>query len=331
MLIEIKPGEKQDTFISRCISTEVRSGKKQDQAVAICHRVWDSRHKVKKEDPVKGVVPFAGLNIYLEWKDGETRQWAGCPYRNPMIGTNYGFIKDTIDGDGEGVDVYLASPIHEDSPVFMMSQLKKEDGTFDEHKFFLGFKTQKDAEQAYLNAMPEEMMGGFDEMTMEDFKNKILHFHWRERMNKIQRIDKSIECLKELLRKAEREDAVEKYAPEISRECRNYSLAGAKAYKDIYSMCRSDGLTAESAIKISKSAVGNAGFKSVNRTKVLKAIETNLRKLVAFRSVGKALPPGTTRKRKDGTYVKLPSGRWAKVEDPGKKKPSKKKLASQNQ
>ena len=40
MPIEKKPGETKDEFIARCISTEIRSGKDRDTAIAICYSVW---------------------------------------------------------------------------------------------------------------------------------------------------------------------------------------------------------------------------------------------------------------------------------------------------
>ena len=333
MPITINPGEKKKEFLSRCIATEVEAGKPQNQAIAICSRVWDSKHKVKKEDRVKLVKPFEGLNICLEWLDGETRQWEGCPYRNPMIGTNYGFVKDTIDGDGEGVDVYLSSPIHENTPVFMMSQLSKEDGTFDEHKFFLGFKTQRDAELAYQNAMPKEMMGDFDEMTMEDFKNKILHFHWRDRMN---RITKAKEQLKDLIWKAEQEEAVAKFGPELnvvmkgkivmgfeSPEPGDLSRKGADLLAKVYATCRRDGVEKDNSARIAWDAVKHAGFRPGGRKAILKKLESLVQRMVELhksRKVTKAgAPPGTRSQRKDGIFEKQADGKWVKIAEPGQK------------
>ena len=43
MPIEPKAGEDKATFISRCISTEVKSGKRQDQAAAICYSKWKNK------------------------------------------------------------------------------------------------------------------------------------------------------------------------------------------------------------------------------------------------------------------------------------------------
>jgi hypothetical protein len=45
MPIKPRTGEDKDTFISRCISTERASGKRQDQSIAICISVWENRNK----------------------------------------------------------------------------------------------------------------------------------------------------------------------------------------------------------------------------------------------------------------------------------------------
>ena len=131
---------------------------------------------IQKSDPVQNHVSYAGIPIDLEWLNGQERHWEGSPYRNPMVGTGYGYIRNTVDGDGEEVDVYLADPAQADAPVFMMNQLK-ENGTFDEHKFFLGFATAEQAQTAYTKAMPEEMMGEMVEMSLQEFEDKYLKFH----------------------------------------------------------------------------------------------------------------------------------------------------------
>jgi len=43
----IKPGknETQDEFISRCIEQEVKQGREQQQAVAICYSKWKERRR----------------------------------------------------------------------------------------------------------------------------------------------------------------------------------------------------------------------------------------------------------------------------------------------
>ena len=43
MPIKIKPNEKKDDFIQRCISEEMGYGKDESQAVGMCYSYWESR------------------------------------------------------------------------------------------------------------------------------------------------------------------------------------------------------------------------------------------------------------------------------------------------
>lgn len=341
MPINPKPGEQKSDFIGRCISTEIKAGKPQDQAAAICYRVWEDRSKVKKNDPVKQVAQFGGLPVSIEWKDGETRQWAGSPYRNPMVGTNYGFINETQDGDGEEVDVYLAEPAVPGSPVFMMSQLKKDDGSFDEHKFFLGFPTEEQARAAYAAAMPKEMMGEFAEMTMDDFKDKYLKFHWRDGMgkqeqaenNSVEKINKCIDSvignLQNIVKKCEAEELVEVYAEEIPAVCQKSKFAppeevlppaGVQVFKSMYARARKDGLSKKRSMSLAWKDVQDNGYTGNSRVVILFRIAKALESLVEVRKAG--LPEGTRRKRSDGSWYIKQQGQWKR--DPNQKdEPSK--------
>lgn len=52
MPIDKKPGESKDDFISRCISIEVKDGKPQNQAVAICISKWQNMAEVGKRGAI---------------------------------------------------------------------------------------------------------------------------------------------------------------------------------------------------------------------------------------------------------------------------------------
>jgi hypothetical protein len=49
MPMAVRNGENQAAFMHRCISETVKSGRPQDQAVAICAQYWN-KGKIKKED-----------------------------------------------------------------------------------------------------------------------------------------------------------------------------------------------------------------------------------------------------------------------------------------
>lgn len=47
MPIKPRSGEDKDTFVSRCIQTEIKSGIESDQAAAICYSVWEETRMSK--------------------------------------------------------------------------------------------------------------------------------------------------------------------------------------------------------------------------------------------------------------------------------------------
>lgn len=76
-VIEPKEGESKDEFISRCIEIEVNAGKEQEQAAAICYRVWDESkfNKIKfsadtEKRIISGPLMVADLPIYRRDEDG---------------------------------------------------------------------------------------------------------------------------------------------------------------------------------------------------------------------------------------------------------------------
>ena len=129
-----------------------------------------------KNDPVQDETVYNGIKIDVEWIPGSVRQWKGCPYKNPMVKTSYGYIRNTGSEDGEELDVYLRENPLKDAKVYRLSQLDKK-GFFDEHKFGLGFKDEKEFKTAYCNAMPKEMCGSIDVLIMEKFKKEILKMY----------------------------------------------------------------------------------------------------------------------------------------------------------
>ena len=65
MPIQPKSGEREQEFISRCISTEIDAGYEQDQAAAICYSVWrESRmSKMTTEQRVANKIRGIDLNV----------------------------------------------------------------------------------------------------------------------------------------------------------------------------------------------------------------------------------------------------------------------------
>jgi hypothetical protein len=70
MPINIRPGEKEEEFISRCIGEEVSSGIEQTQAAAICYSYWRKDKMSKIKDTTSKVMAkvaydtdFRGINL----------------------------------------------------------------------------------------------------------------------------------------------------------------------------------------------------------------------------------------------------------------------------
>jgi hypothetical protein len=73
MPINIKPGESEQEFISRCIGEEVASGKEQDVSAAICYSYWRKDKMSKMSDTTSKVMAriaydtdFRGINLQDE-------------------------------------------------------------------------------------------------------------------------------------------------------------------------------------------------------------------------------------------------------------------------
>jgi hypothetical protein len=80
MPVNVKSGEDEQTFISRCIGEEVSAGYEQDQAAAICYSYWDKQNMSKITDTKSKVMAavtyntkFRGINL----KDANDPCWEG--------------------------------------------------------------------------------------------------------------------------------------------------------------------------------------------------------------------------------------------------------------
>jgi len=76
MPVNVKKGEDEQTFISRCIGEEVGAGYEQSQAAAICYSYWDKQNMSKITDTKSKVMAavnyntkFRGINLLAEGDD----------------------------------------------------------------------------------------------------------------------------------------------------------------------------------------------------------------------------------------------------------------------
>jgi hypothetical protein len=115
----------------------------------------------------KGHIRFQGLDIAIETPKGKRRrpEW-------PPMGAHYGYIKRTEGKDGDHLDVFVGPD--ETSPIVFIVDQMNADGKFDEHKCLLGFRTHKQAIEAYKASYSAGWkVGQVSAMTMEQFKNWI--------------------------------------------------------------------------------------------------------------------------------------------------------------
>jgi hypothetical protein len=70
MPVNVKKGESENDFISRCIGEEVGAGYEQSQAAAICYSYWDKENMSKITDTTSKVMAsvvyntkYRGINL----------------------------------------------------------------------------------------------------------------------------------------------------------------------------------------------------------------------------------------------------------------------------
>jgi hypothetical protein len=73
MPVNVKKGESENDFISRCIGEEVGAGYEQSQAAAICYSYWDKENMSKITDTTSKVMAsvayntkYRGINLMAE-------------------------------------------------------------------------------------------------------------------------------------------------------------------------------------------------------------------------------------------------------------------------
>jgi hypothetical protein len=123
------------------------------------------RGKRVSTDTVKKKVTFEGMPVHVDRPKGLTVSGVGEDGK-PWSRTyqyDYGFIPKTDGGDGDGLDVYLGPDEDRAEDAHWVRQVKK-DGTFDEYKVFLGFKSRSDAKKAYKQHGPPYGYGGMVSM-----------------------------------------------------------------------------------------------------------------------------------------------------------------------
>jgi hypothetical protein len=136
----------------------------------------------------KGHISVGGLDISIETPKGGVRRGppdeTGKPAWETTMPAHYGYIKGTVGGDGEHVDVTMGPRTKAlfdgkpsevaGEPVFIVDQIDPKTGKFDEHKALLGFHTEAEATRAYDESFSDgsgpTRRGAVTEKTFGDFK-----------------------------------------------------------------------------------------------------------------------------------------------------------------
>lgn len=127
-------------------------------------------HKLHKR------IKFQGMDISIENRKGSNRSWKDHKGREgkTLMRADYGYIRRTLGNDGDHVDAYIG-PNKDSAKVFVIHQNRPDTQKFDEDKVMLGFNSSSEAKKTYLQHYDNpKFFGSMDEMTVEEFKDKVL-------------------------------------------------------------------------------------------------------------------------------------------------------------
>ncbi|MEL6224562.1 MAG: phage portal protein [Cyanobacteria bacterium J06627_8] len=122
---------------------------------------------------VKRILKWNGLELGLEYLPGDRRF-------NKKMRAAYGHIRKHIGADGEALDCYVSRDFIDDytegiewegDRIFRITQLSRDDGDFDEHKYIIGVNSLIEAEALYRTHMPDWAFGGVDEVDLSEVRS----------------------------------------------------------------------------------------------------------------------------------------------------------------
>ncbi|MCJ2067058.1 PLxRFG domain-containing protein [Methylobacterium sp. J-088] len=116
-----------------------------------------------------------GFDVSVETAKGATRSGISPDGRewSVKMPADYGYLRGTKGVDGDHVDVYLGPNVAKEGPVYVVNQ-NNLDGSFDEHKAMLGFRSRQEAERTYKAGFSDgkgkQRIGSIVEMSPEAFR-----------------------------------------------------------------------------------------------------------------------------------------------------------------
>jgi len=123
----------------------------------------------------KGKLPYKGMTIAIENPKGSKRSGMDANGKKweCTLPAAYGYIKNTVAGDGDHVDVYVG-PDHDSDKVWVIDQIDAKTGKYDEPKCMLSFPSKQAAVDAYTKAFSDgrgkDRIGAVTELSTEHFK-----------------------------------------------------------------------------------------------------------------------------------------------------------------
>ena len=137
---------------------------------AVLDAVRDKLTKTAGDDKVKAQKEYQGIKIGVEWPKGSIRSYEGDDTYVTHMGCDYGYAQGIEGTDQDSLDIYLGDAASD--VAFVVEQLK-EDGSYDEDKVMLGFNTEAEASDMYLQHMPAYMLGDIREVPVDKLKSAL--------------------------------------------------------------------------------------------------------------------------------------------------------------
>ena len=141
---------------------------------------------------------FRGIPVVIQWPKGSVRvgeRKDGTPFRTEMH-ADYGYIPDTVAaGDEERLDVYIG-PDKEAKTVYVVEQVRKDSGEFDEYKMMLGFPSLEEAEEVYTYQLGDDAdveMDDISEIPFDYLFDKIMTERHNDQEQEIEETETRVE------------------------------------------------------------------------------------------------------------------------------------------
>src|SRR5271170_7461418 len=121
---------------------------------------------------------WRGIPVVIQWPKGSTRVGEhddGTPFKTEMK-ASYGYIPDTVAaGDEERLDVYIGDDEDAEN-VYVVEQVNKSTGKFDEYKVMLGFDSLEAAEEMYEYHIKDgdKEMGDIEELPFKELFDRVM-------------------------------------------------------------------------------------------------------------------------------------------------------------